>query len=100
MDGRDLHLIQRVVDLMNEALEADQTAISNLINHRVPCNETLADHPTIQCGIRSPAALSDTTVGLLGILNGICGIKPDGYGYVYACMDGVFNVVIKFEGQL
>lgn len=54
-----------VIGTLNEATEADQTAIDSLIEHRVPCNKALADHPTIQVG-GDPCV-----VGMLGIINGI-----------------------------
>lgn len=64
----DAFLAAIVVEVMNEALAADPDAIEQLINHRVVCNEALANHPTIQC-------LKDGDqyrVGLLGILNALC----------------------------
>jgi hypothetical protein len=58
-------LLGIVLDTLNEAYEADAPAINDLIEHRVPCNERLADHPTIQVGG------NPTEVGMLGVINGI-----------------------------
>jgi len=58
-------VINGIVGVLNEALEADPKAIQDLVNHRVKCNEKLADHPDIQVNMESE-------VGLLGIVCGIC----------------------------
>lgn len=55
--------------VLNEAYKADEAAVITLIENRVPCNATLADHATIQIGM---SADGKTEVGLLGIINGIC----------------------------
>lgn len=59
----------RVCELLNEALRLDPDAIDALFRHRVPCNESLAAHPSIQ-------VTTEPTVGLLGLLNGLFGIQP------------------------
>jgi len=72
---------QEVVDLLNNALELDWEAIKVLLSYRVPCNEELQEHPTIQ--IRG-----DNSVSVLGILNGIFGVDENGRG----CIAAVYNV--------
>lgn len=62
---------QPIIDLLNEALAQDRIAIEKLVQSRVSCNKYLAGHPTIQIG-------HNRTVGLLGILNGICGTYDHG----------------------
>lgn len=52
---------------LNEALEADTQAIRNLFAIESPCNEALADHPTIQVGVSG----NFTVVRILGLINGI-----------------------------
>lgn len=75
--------LQQVVDVLNEILAADPRAVHLLIEHRVRCNRALADHPTVQVGITCYAESEATyEVGLLGIINGICGRMPRGGGYV------------------
>jgi len=68
---------QQIVDtfkkIMNEAIIADPVAISALCEHRVECNDILADHPTIQVYQENPHNPEDIpVVGMIGILNGIC----------------------------
>lgn len=58
-------------------------------------NEQLFAHPTIQCG--QPRGVGPATVGLVGILNGIFGIKEeDGWGYIYAELDGEGPTCLRF----
>lgn len=72
----DHKLATRIVRLMNEALELDYRAIKNLINTRVDCGYKLSNHPTIQVGRRRH--FQGYTVGLLGLLNGLCGVHKKG----------------------
>jgi hypothetical protein len=66
--------LEKVTDLLNEALVLDRPAVAALIANRVPCNEALADHPTIQVGVQH----GGFHVGLLGLLNGLGEPVPDG----------------------
>jgi len=80
---------QQVVDLLNEAARLDPEAVLELINARVPCNEALNAHPTIQTGPRrgiDPRHDKRNEVGLLGILNGIFGTFEDGRGCIVATL--------------
>lgn len=73
------------VKILNEALALDPEAIRGLCCRRVPCNEALSLHPTIQVG-----RLGDEwEVGLLGILNGLFGINGNGWGHIAAVFDVV-----------
>lgn len=76
-------VIQRVITTLNRALESDPDAISHLVAHRVSCNDRLLHDPTIQCGA------DPSEVGMLGIINGLCGIDSEtGYGPIAAvCND-------------
>lgn len=65
-----------VVEVLNRATKEDAGAIRALIENRVPCNKNLSDDPTIQ--------VSDNSVGLLGIINGIFGINDEGWGTIAA----------------
>lgn len=66
------------IEFLNKLLEMDKAAVTALINQRVPCNQALAEHPTVQV---TPVAAAGATageapiptmqVGLLGILNGL-----------------------------
>ena len=80
----DRELAQRVVDYLNDLRERDPAAIHALVETRTPCNEALADHPTCQVAIEG----SQASVGLLGVLNGLCGVDSQGWGPIAAHYDG------------
>ena len=70
--------VSQALLVLNRALAADPDAIRSLIFRRVPCNEALADDPTIQvCRAGDDESHPDTcAVGMLGIINGILGTYP------------------------
>ena len=70
---------QDVCDLLNELLRLDPKCILTLIAHREPCNDSISEHPTVQV---QPDTSSDHTsqVGILGIINGMFGVRDDGMG--------------------
>ncbi len=70
---------QTVTDSLNDILQADSIALAALIAYRVPANEALSNHPTVQ--------VSQEGVGLLGIINGLVGVKENGWGYIAAEFD-------------
>ena len=76
--------IDEVVEYLNSVQEADPLAMRALLCQFVPCNETLADHPTTQVRSGWPEGY---TVGLLGIINGIFGVDDDGWGAIASCID-------------
>lgn len=76
--------IQDVIDFLNELLKVDENAVRLLIEQRVPCNNELADHPTVQVRSRPN---TQPVVGLLGILNGLYGIDEKGYGPIGAIIE-------------
>jgi hypothetical protein len=55
---------RQLVMILNEALACDQAAVSALVEHRVLCNDVLAEHPDIPLD-------GNGRVGLLGLLNGV-----------------------------
>jgi len=80
-----------IIAFMNELLELDRDCLSALVGYRVECNQALADHPSVQVGpvidkenlydvalrrkLTGKAKKSPPMVcGLLGILNGYCGV--------------------------
>ncbi|MBP2657890.1 MAG: hypothetical protein H6Q69_922 [Firmicutes bacterium] len=88
-------IIDHVIEILNQAVKADSDAIARLIICRVPCNETLANHPTIQVGaiINKTSACGKSEeglniqryeVGLLGIINGLFGVDENDYGFIAA----------------
>lgn len=70
--------IDEVIELLNDALKADNNTITRLFLYRVECNERLANHETIQVGLSD----SSYKIGLLGLLNGMFGIDENGYGAI------------------
>ena len=76
------------IERLNEIAQADPEAMGKLIATRVPCNEALADHPTVQ--VRALKG-EPPAVGVLGLLNGLVGIIEDGprkgYGLITAIVE-------------
>lgn len=83
---------EAIVGLLNEMLEADPAATQALIGNRVPCNQTLGDHPTVQVEACGNGAL--IFVGLLGVLNGLA--EADGVR-VCSVWDTEERRIIRFE---
>lgn len=78
-------LATRIVDFLNELIAIDPTAVALLLLNRVPCNSDLADHPTVQ--VDALPSGTGYRVGLLGILNGLCGTDNRGLGAVAVEID-------------
>lgn len=79
-------VIDHLLGVLNRAVKADRKAIAQLLAHRVPCNQALADDPTIQVG--SYREIQPYAVGLLGLLSGIAGVHPeDSYSRIAAEYD-------------
>lgn len=74
-------LAEHLVKCLNEYFQIDPEAIKALFAHRVPVNEALADHPTVQVRVDERA-----TVSILGLLNGVIGTIP-GTEVGYLCGD-------------
>jgi len=70
---------EHLVTFLNECFKTDPEAIKSLFAHRVPVNEAMADHPTVQVSPGDPPTMS-----ILGLLNGFVGVIPgtDSIGYV------------------
>jgi len=64
--------VEQAIKLLNEMLVIDPDATQNLLDNRVKCNETLANHPTIQ--VRQYENDKYPQVGFVGVLNGLFGI--------------------------
>lgn len=62
--------INKVVEILNGILATDPKAVKELLLNRVPCNEAMADHNTVQVIDKD----GEFSVGMLGILNGV--IEP------------------------
>ena len=81
-----------VINYLNSLLLIDPEALSQLIDYRVITNETMANHDTVQVLKEEDGSFK---LGLLGILNGLCGIDDDGNGYIYAHIN-IDNEIVKF----
>jgi hypothetical protein len=64
-------LTNAAIQVLDSAFRLDPGAIYSLVNNRVPCNQSLGDHPTIPIQSTPVANQRVLTVGLLGVLNGI-----------------------------
>jgi hypothetical protein len=73
---------EEAVKILNEIHQLDPTVLQPIIDYRVPCNEALANHPTVQVGHWKPDG--GLKVGFLGILNGIFGVNDKGWGWIAA----------------
>lgn len=71
----------KIVETLNRIHKADPTVMPALIDIRIHCNEELADDPTVQVDARA----GKTSVGILGILNGVAGDNKE--GIIYAVYD-------------
>jgi len=78
----DIDLATKIIKLLNELLAIDGPTVYKLIQARVQAGEGITRHPTVQvtteggwCGNCSAGAIHK--VGLLGFLNGLCGMYDD-----------------------
>ena len=91
-----MHILtpEQALKTLNEALKADPVAINELFKHRAQCNEELANHPTIQ--VRDYPDGEPTSIGMLGLINGIFGIAHD-YGFIQAEVDTETRQIVRFS---
>lgn len=95
--------IDEVLEVLNRALLKDRQAITTLaLHHKVKCNKDLADDETIQVGSHKNGDDEEfTTVGLIGIINGLFGIDDDVhetmYGAIQASIDKESGEIICFS---
>lgn len=99
----EAELADYLINRLNEIASHDRIALAALIEQRVPCNASLADHPTVQVSIDPNDPMKQAKVGLLGILNGIVGSinkqgsSVDGYGYISAYYDDDTQSLVRFQ---
>ncbi len=87
MSERKPVTIEAAVGFLNELVDTDAEALAKLIDYRVECSDDLGEHPTIQVGHIDYDPANPLEVGMLGILNGLFGIHPDGGGWIAARFD-------------
>lgn len=81
----DTEAIDQAVEVLNRIHKADPSVLDSLIRYRVPCNEELANDPTVQVRVHHEV----TDVGILGIINGLFGVDENNWGYIYANFNGM-----------
>lgn len=59
-----------VVRVLNKAFAVDPAAMHAMLCNRIPCNQAMADDPTI---VVMPSVVGGYTLGLMGIVNGMLG---------------------------
>lgn len=84
-----------IIEYLNSLIVLDGSAISQLIDFRVQTNNILANHETVQVLQKGTEESPEYYIGLLGILNGLCGIDEDGWGFIVAVCDEN-NKISKF----
>ena len=93
--------LEHTILVLNQINELDCTVLPDLIGYRTSCNQALAEHPTVQVGLwheNQPfGEANGYEVGLLGILNGLFGVKEDGYGYIAARFSDDLERIEHFE---
>ena len=61
-------VVQKMVDVLNEALKTDPVAVRQVMEFRASCNAALADHPHVV--VAENVVVPGYNVGALGLLNG------------------------------
>ena len=74
-----------VCELLNELLKLDYDCASGLVSYRQQCNESVAAHQSIQ--VQQYKGDPFPKVGIVGVLNGLFGIREDGMGAFCAEVD-------------
>jgi len=96
-EAAKLQLAQETVDYLNELHKLHETAISALVNYRVPANCELSEHPTVQTEEVPWTASPAYIIGMLGVINGLIGVGEDGVGYVVASYDDESGKLLGFS---
>lgn len=79
--------VAEVVALLNELTAMDPAAMHALVESRVACNESIADHPTVQVCVPGNEGGSTYEFGVLGLLNGLFGTDDLSYGAISASFE-------------
>lgn len=79
----DEDLADVVIKRLNALLESSEVRedICRLVETRIPCSGVTTEHPTIQVVLDDD---KKPTLGFLGTLNGLVGVRPDATGYIAA----------------
>lgn len=97
---RETISIDDAIDFLNELLEIDRVAVHALVSTRMPCNEEMARHPTVQVAVQNGGFY----VGPLGVLNGLFGSDEDFWGPIQMVFeddpDSNFPRLVRFQRTL
>ena len=101
--GEEFVSVNEVIQFLNEVLQIDSDAINKLLTIRVPCNEKLDNHESVQtfCVPFKGKEKDDkprpiSVVGILGIINGMFGINSDKFGSIMIMIERKTGKAIKF----
>jgi len=83
-----------VIDFLNSLLLIDRGAVTELVGARVLCNDSMANHPSVQ--VSADPNGKNAAVGFLGVLNGIFGADYEGWGQIMIEFDDDTNLIQKF----
>jgi hypothetical protein len=86
--------IEDAIAYLNELLALDAKAMGAMIGSGMPCNDALRDHPTALVLATGPTG-SNARIGILGLLNGLFGVRDDGLGEISAVFES--NKPVRFE---
>jgi hypothetical protein len=89
---KDSVTLEETIAFLNELVKIDREALSLLLNTRVPCNKEMMNHPSVQVG----EAGGETTLSILGVLNGMFGIREDGWGGIVAIWENAYESLDGF----
>ncbi|MGW8178297.1 MAG: hypothetical protein ACWGQW_05960 [bacterium] len=91
-----MDVVDRIVKIVNLAIEADPSAMRALFENRVPCNQRLADDPEIQVMKENDDV--GYTIGMLGLLSGIAGTRTYKGQENFSKIWAVYNVDCPIHG--
>jgi hypothetical protein len=94
-ENEKMRLARETVDFLNEPLRMDHILVEALVNYRLPCQPAVAEHPTVQVDEVTWAAQPCYVVGMLGVINGLIGVR-DGVGYIVVMYDDETNRIEGF----
>jgi len=85
--------IEKLINRLNQSLEYDRDAITELFSIRVLCNDSLADAPHFQvrCYDKTYEETGKCSIGVLGLLNGLIDDGNDGIIFASYNDDGTIE---------
>jgi hypothetical protein len=86
--------LDEAIAYLNDLLQCDQRAITELAITRVSCNDLLRDHETAQIHVDGN---QQNFIGLLGVINGLFGVDENGFGSIAAIVSPKKKLVLGFE---